>query len=156
MSPSTLLLSDTLPRNREISIFGGLTRSVPTVSSLLESSGQNSTILAPSDQAITSLPRKPWEDAADYDKLGANAYAGQDGTERAKYNMRRWLESHVVPRSPWSEKERVKTLAGVEVWWEEKDGKIVIMPRGIEVVGKPETVGNGELWTIAGVVVGGA
>lgn len=156
MGPSTLLLSDTLPRNREISIFGGLTRSVPTVSSLLESSGQNSTILAPSDQAITSLPRKPWEDAADYDKLGANAYAGQDGTDRANENMRRWLEGHVVPRSPWSVGEKVKTQAGNEVWWEEKDGKRVIMPKGIEVTGKPETVGNGELWTIAGVLSSGS
>jgi len=36
--------------------------------------------------------------------------------------LRRFVEAHVVPVSPWKEGEKVKTLAGGEVWWESKDG----------------------------------
>ena len=74
-----------------------------------------------------SLPRKPWEDPADYDQLGTEAYEGDDGQERAKRNLQRFVEAHVVPASPWREGDRVKTLAGGEVWWEAgaDGGKIV-------------------------------
>lgn len=68
------------------------------------------------------LPRKPWEDPEDYDKLGADAYEGPEGEGRAQNNLRRFVEAHVVPVSPWKEGEKVKTLAGGEVWWEGKDG----------------------------------
>jgi hypothetical protein len=73
-----------------------------------------------------SLPRKPWEDPEDYDKLGAEAYEGGDGQERAQRNLRRFVEAHVVPASPWREGERLKTLARGEVWWESRDGGKVV------------------------------
>jgi len=31
-----------------------------------------------------------------------------------------------VPASPWKEGEKLKTLAGGEVWWEERDGVKVV------------------------------
>lgn len=55
--------------------------------------------------------------------MGAEAYEGSEGEDRAHRNLRRFTEAHVVPVSPWKEGERVKTIAGNEVWWEEKGGK---------------------------------
>jgi hypothetical protein len=72
------------------------------------------------------LPRKPWEDPKDYNQLGTEAYEGGEGEERAQKNLRRFVEAHVVPASPWKEGEKLKTLAGGEVWWEEKDGNKVV------------------------------
>ncbi len=81
------------------------------------------------NSAITSLPRKPWEDPVDYDELGEQAYEGEKGEERAHRNMRRFVQAHVVPVSPWKEGEKVKTLDGGAIWWESKDGvKMVCFP----------------------------
>lgn len=107
-----------------------------------------------------SLPRKPWEN-----KEGQ----GED-EERAKENLRRFVEAHVVPVSPWKEGVKVETLAGGEIWWEEKDGKRVvslrtlgevfewmanlcvqIQPGGIAVSAVASTVYNGEVWILKGV-----
>lgn len=118
----TVILSDVLGRDRSINIFAGFTRDFANISGRFEDSSLNTTILAPVNSAIMALPRKPWEDPEDYDRLGADAYEGQKGEERAQRNMRRFVEAHVVPVSPWKEGEKVKTLAGGEVWWESKDG----------------------------------
>lgn len=68
-----------------------------------------------------ALPRKPWEDRDE--EAGEERFDGQRGEERAKGNMRRFVEAHVVPVSPWREGEKVKTLEGGEVWWETKEGR---------------------------------
>jgi hypothetical protein len=119
---NTVILSDVLGNDRSINIFAGFTRDFATISQRFEDSSLNTTILAPINSAIMALPRKPWEDPEDYDRLGPNAYEGEPGEERAQKNLRRFVEAHVVPVSPWREGERVKTLAGGEVWWESKDG----------------------------------
>ncbi len=36
--------------------------------------------------------------------------------------MRRFVQAHVVPVSPWIEGEKVETLDGGAIWWESKDG----------------------------------
>jgi len=118
----TVMLSDVLGNDRSINIFAGFTRDFATISERFEDSSLNTTIMAPINSAIMALPRKPWEDPEDYDKLGSNAYEGEPGEERAQRNLRRFVEAHVVPVSPWKEGEKVKTLAGGEVWWESKDG----------------------------------
>jgi len=75
-----------------------------------------------------ALPRKPWEDPEDYDNLGTDAYKGDDGEERARNNVKRFVEAHVVPVSPWKEGDKLTTLAGGEIWWETKSGvKMVIV-----------------------------
>jgi hypothetical protein len=122
-----VMLSDVMGKERSINIFAGFTRDVQSISQRLDDSAQNSTILAPLNSAVDRLPRKPWEDARDYDTLGTNAYEGEDGQERAQRNLRRFAEAHIVPASPWPENDKVKTLLGDrEVWWEEKDGKKVV------------------------------
>jgi hypothetical protein len=118
----TIILSDVLGNDRSINIFAGFTRDFATISQRFEDSGLNTTILAPINSAIMALPRKPWEDPGDYDQLGADAYEGNQGEERAQKNLRRFVENHVVPASPWKEGEKTKTLAGGEIWWEVKNG----------------------------------
>lgn len=118
----TVILSDVLGRDRSINIFAGFTRDFANISQRFEDSSLNTTILAPVNSAIMALPRKPWEDPEDYDKLGAEAYEGEKGEERAQRNMRRFVENHCVAASPWKEGEKVKTLAGGEIWWESREG----------------------------------
>ena len=118
----TIILSDVLGRDRSINIFAGFTRDIAAISNRFEDRAQNSTILAPLNSAIMALPRKPWEDPKQYNTLGAEAYEGPDGEERARKNMLRFVEAHIVPVSPWRQGQKVKTLGGDEIWWDNKDG----------------------------------
>ncbi len=149
---SSLLISDVIARNQAIGIFASFTRDVDSVSSRLESSTLNTTVLAPEDSEITKLPRKPWEDPEDYKMLGAEAYAGDDGQNRAHENLKRFVEAHTIPNSPWKAGERVKTLAGSEVWWENRDGKQYVQPGNVEVAEVADRVANGEVWILRGVL----
>ncbi|KAJ9132975.1 hypothetical protein NKR23_g11049 [Pleurostoma richardsiae] len=148
-----LLITDVMGRDRSINIFAGLARDTEEVSRRLDDAGQNSTVLAPLNSAVEGLPRKPWEDPRDYSGLGEAAYEGGEGEERARRNIQRFVEAHVVPASPWGEGRRVRTVDGGEreVWWEDRDGVKVIQPDGIEVVGVAGSVSNGQVWIIKGV-----
>lgn len=117
-----IFLSDILSSDRSINIFAGFTRDFAQLSQRFEDGARNTTILAPLNSVIMNLPRKPWEDKDGEDdtrvKIG-------DGSEQAKENLKRFVEAHVVPVSPWSKgKEgKIEALAGGSIWWEEKDGK---------------------------------
>lgn len=98
-------------------------RSIESPSQRLDDPARNTTVLAPLNSAIENLPRKPWEDPRDYSALGANAYEGEDGQGRAQRNLRKFVEAHLIPTSPWPAGEKIKPVGGdTEVWWEEKDG----------------------------------
>ena len=144
-----IILSDVLGTNRQINIFAQFTRDIESIHSRLDSSSKNTTVLAPSNSAIAVLPRKPWEDPKDYGMLGAVAYQGKAGEDRAQRNIRRFAEAHIVPVSPWKEGEKVETLGGSEVWWEQGDGgKKVIKPGGVVVDSIGSRVANGEVWVL--------
>ncbi|KAI0008161.1 hypothetical protein F4779DRAFT_588694 [Xylariaceae sp. FL0662B] len=147
-----VLISDVMGRDRSINIFAGFTRDVASISSRLDDSSKNSTVLAPRNSAVENLPRKPWEDPKEYDSFGADVYEGADGQDRAQRNLQRFVEAHVVPASPWREKEKVKPLYGDrDIWWEMKDGVKVIKPDEIAVDSIASRVGNGEVWILRGV-----
>jgi Fasciclin domain len=173
MKPSevsaSLLISDVLPRQQRIGIFSGFTRDVDTVSSRLESSAMNTTVLAPNNEALRALPRKPWEDPEEYKALGENAYGGEDGNKRAQDNLKRFVEAHVVPKSPWEAGEKVKSLTGNELWYEIHGDKMLvrtgkhiytglvltgaqIQPGNIEVQEVADKVANGEVWVLKGCI----
>jgi hypothetical protein len=144
-------------------------RDIESASHRLEDSSQNTTVLAPLNSAVEKLPRKPWEDPKEYSALGPNAYEGGEGQERAQRNLRRFVEAHMVPASPWSEGQTVKPVGGdAEIWWEEKDGTrlvntflqpgivevqsgsltqrcLQIQPGAIEVLSVAGTVANGQV-----------
>ncbi|KAK5698252.1 ER-derived vesicles protein erv46 [Elasticomyces elasticus] len=147
-----VILSDVIGNQRQINIFAGFTRDIATVATRLDASVLNTTVLAPMNSAISALPRKPWEDPKDYAELGASAYEGQSGSDRANTNLRRFTEAHVVTASPWKEGEKVKTLAGTELWWENKGGKAVIQPGEVEVERVVSRVANGEVWMLKGAL----
>ncbi|KAF2436498.1 hypothetical protein EJ08DRAFT_644838 [Tothia fuscella] len=144
-------ISDVIGGNEDIAIFTGFTRDVSSVSARFESTSKNVTVLAPQDSAIKALPRKPWEDLKDYSAFGANAYDGQSGVDRAQQNLQRFVEAHVVGKSPWKEHEKVETLGGDTVWYESREGVKYVQPGNIEVLHVADKVTNGEVWVLKGV-----
>ncbi|KAK8928068.1 hypothetical protein H634G_10498 [Metarhizium anisopliae BRIP 53293] len=146
-------LSDTIGPLRSISSFSSFTRLCESTSSLLADPSARTTVLAPLNSAVDSLPRKPWESPADYRALGSQAYDGTGGQDRANKNLLRFVEAHLVAKSPWPRGEKAKTLAGREIWWEEEsDGQRVLMPDRVAVDRVASRVSNGELWIIRGVI----
>jgi hypothetical protein len=151
---SNVILSDVIGSQRSINIFASFTRDISTVESRLNTPGLNTTVLAPSNSALSSLPRKPWEDPEDYAKYGAEAYDSRSGGEdRAHRNLRRFTEAHVVLASPWKEGEKAEWMGGGELWWETtKEGKTVVQPGNVEVESVVSRVANGEVWVVKGVL----
>ena len=118
-----VIISDVIGKTQSIAIFSGLTRDIDAVSGRLNDAGKNATVLAPDNSVMRDLKRKPWEDPEDYNSLGANAYQGASGEDRARGNLERFVQQHIIPESPWEEGKKVKTLSGNEIWWEFKDGQ---------------------------------
>jgi hypothetical protein len=118
-----IIISDVIQLDQSINIFAGFTRDIESVAKRLEDGSRNTTVLAPLNSAVKALPRKPWEDPRDYAALGVNAYAGSEGEDRAHRNLRRFVEAHVIPTSPWAEGEKIASLGGGKLWWETKNGK---------------------------------
>lgn len=166
-----VIISDVIGKDRIINIFAGFTRDIEAISKRLDDNAQNTTVLAPLNSEMQKLPRKPWEDPKDYNALGQNAYDGAEGEDRAHRNIRRFVEAHIVPASPWKEGEKIQTLGGSKVWWESKGGKKTvsdvsscglveeltvsanqIQPGNIEVSSIANKVANGEVWTLKGVI----
>lgn len=149
---SDVILSDVIGSQRTINIFAGFTRDIDAISKRLDTSGENTTVLAPVNSAISDLPRKPWEDPRDYQALGEQAYDGQAGEDRAHKNLRRFVEAHVIPSSPWKEGEKVQSVAGGTLWWEKRDGKAFVQPGDVEVDRVVSKVANGEVWILKGTL----
>lgn len=118
-----VIISDVIGKDRMINIFASFTRDIEAISKRLDDNTQNTTVLAPLNSEMQKLPRKPWEDPKDYGALGQSAYEGADGEDRAHRNLRRFVEAHIVPVSPWKEGEKIQTLGGTNIWWESKGGK---------------------------------
>lgn len=166
-----VIISDVIGKDRIINIFAGFTRDIEAISKRLDDNTQNTTVLAPLNSEMSKLPRKPWENPKDFGALGQNAYDGADGEDRAHRNLRRFVEAHIVPASPWKEGEKISTLGGTKVWWETKGGKKTVgaanpravtssltvfanevQPGDIEVSSIANKVANGEVWILKGVI----
>ncbi|KAL4786647.1 hypothetical protein BJX76DRAFT_320948 [Aspergillus varians] len=147
------IVSDVLPKTRGINIFASLTRQFESVESRLNDPSQNVTVLAPRNSAIQDLPRKPWENPDDYEKFGeTKAYEGDEGQDRARRNLERFVSAHVVVQSPWNEGDEAETIGGDKLKWRKDGDKIYIEPSGIEVESIAEQVSNGEVWILNGVI----
>ncbi|KAL8704551.1 MAG: hypothetical protein Q9201_002286 [Fulgogasparrea decipioides] len=125
---SDIIISDVIGKDHTINIFAGFTRDIDPISKRLNNNSQNTTVLAPLNSAIQKLPRKPWEDPKDYNTLGQAAYDGSAGEDRAHRNLRRFVEAHIIPTSPWKEGEKVKSVGGEELWWENRGGTRTVCP----------------------------
>ena len=120
------VISDVIGLERSVNIFVGMTLDVAGVAERLQDRSRSWTVLAPLNSAVALTGRKPWEDQDDYDTLGAQAYEGSEGQDRARVNLRRYVEAHVVRASPWPEGEEAETLGGQRLKWESKDGKKIV------------------------------
>lgn len=121
------VISDVLPKARGVNIFASLTRDFESVSSRLDDASSNVTVLAPRNSAIMGLPHKPWENPEDYEQHGEmKAYAGQEGHDRAKSNLERFVKAHIIPTSPWETDEEVETLGGQKLKWSKDGDKIIV------------------------------
>jgi hypothetical protein len=156
--PGSPLLGDIISMDKQIAVFSSLARSVASISELLSNRTTNTTVLAPSNRAIQSLPRPPWQEPEDTmleDAVVNEKYRELEGDDRLRRNERRFVGAHCVrwgEAGPWQEGERRKTVEGVEVWWEERGGDRFIMPGEIRVGQRKDPVENGELWIVEGVV----
>lgn len=151
-SRPSVAIADVLGSQRSITTFSSFSRIQPSTDRLLADLNANTTVLAPLNSAIEALPRKPWEDPREYDRLGPKAYSGDDGQERARQNLVKFVEAHLVAGSPWAEDDKAETVLGKKVWWVEKDGKKLVMPDEIEVERVASQVSNGEVWILKGVL----
>ncbi|OAA31999.1 FAS1 domain-containing protein [Moelleriella libera RCEF 2490] len=128
-------LADIIGPQRSISSFSSFSRLSQNTADALSNRQTNLTVLAPLNSAIDEMSRKPWVDA------------GGSSPESANHMIESFVKAHLVAKAPWKEGDRAKTLAGndEEIWWEERHGKRVIMPDGIEVDRVASQVANGEL-----------
>ncbi|KAK6342723.1 hypothetical protein TWF718_008113 [Orbilia javanica] len=147
------IVSDALSVQRDVSIFSDIVRGLTAHQILdrLEDKSQNTTVLAPLNSAMRSLPRKPWEDPDPRNNV-EGAFFGDEGEKKAAANLERFVKAHIVPVSPFMENEKVQTLEGVTVWWTTENGITKLYPGGIEVKEVKSPVPNGQIWTLAGVV----
>ncbi|RSL53296.1 hypothetical protein CEP51_014912 [Fusarium floridanum] len=152
LNQPSVSLADILGTQRSLTSFSSFARMDASIDERLSDLVTNTTVLAPLNSAVDALPRKPWEQPGEYAALGVDAYEGEKGQDRARTNLKRFVEAHLVPESPWGENDKMKTVGGKEVWWVEKDGKKVVMPDEIEVESVVAQVGNGELWILKGVL----
>jgi len=151
-APDVPIMSDALSIQRDVSIFAEFVRGSETVSKRLENYNKNTTVLAPLNSAIKSLPRKPWEDPDD-SVNSKDWFSGGTGEKRAAENLERFVMAHMVPSSPFKENEKVETMGGRTIWWETTEGGVIkIFPDGIEVKEVKNSVPNGQIWTIEGVI----
>lgn len=123
--PGPPLLVDVISLDKSIHIFSGLTRSVESISKRVGDASRNTTILAPTNVAISKLPRKPWEDPDDEGGGGdvlSEIYKGLGGEDRAKKNIKRFVEAHCIGTNPWEEGVKTETLGGRTIWWGFEDG----------------------------------
>ncbi|KAL3478985.1 hypothetical protein BJX99DRAFT_223359 [Aspergillus californicus] len=126
-SASDPIISDVLPKARGINVFASLTRQFESVEGRLNDPSQNVTVLAPRNSAIQELPHKPWENPADYEKFGdMQAYEGDEGQNRARRNLERFVSAHIILESPWKEGVETETLGGDRLRWRKDGDKIYV------------------------------
>jgi hypothetical protein len=118
MAPPDVLLSDVLTQRTTVQIFHSLLRQVDSVYERLCDEQQHTVVLAPQDQAMVELARKPWETLDDVAEFGVQAYEGVAGKERADRNIERFVKEHVLDAGDLTHDAKVKDLNGETVWAE--------------------------------------
>lgn len=108
--------------------------------------------MAPSNVAMQHLTRKPWED--EEESIGSGP---SDEERRAMDNIRKFVMSHIISTGRLSEPGEHKNCeSGFELWYEEVSGnKYVYSTKSKTVkaeVLKSKGVGNGEVWTLDGIL----
>ncbi|KAK9362060.1 hypothetical protein V1504DRAFT_449414 [Lipomyces starkeyi] len=149
-----LLMTDALGIDREISIFASLVRQVEGLMWRLQDRSEDTLVLAPTNEAMRALKRKPWEDEETTEHSDPI-----DEERRAMENIARFVLSHVVNDYGFDAPgEKKKCGAGVSDLWYESAGDHMVVhaeKKSGEVkadVVKTESTGNGQVWTVDDVL----
>ncbi|KAK9483805.1 hypothetical protein V1527DRAFT_444792 [Lipomyces starkeyi] len=149
-----LLMTDALGIDREISIFASLVRQVEGLMWRLQDRSEDTLVLAPTNEAMQALKRKPWEDEETTEHSDPI-----DEERRAMENIARFVLSHVVNDYGFDAPgQKKKCGAGVsDLWYESAGDHMVVHAEKTsgEVkadVVKTESTGNGQVWTVDDVL----
>lgn len=115
----------------------------------------NSTLLAPRNAVLQTLPRKPWEDQSDEGPLtkqgSKDSLWSKEAEDKARKNVEDFVAGHVVTKYPIQEGKDLTTLSGSTISYEVKGGEKYINPGNIKVLGEREAA-NGAIWVLDGVI----
>ncbi|KAK9385225.1 hypothetical protein V1515DRAFT_574849 [Lipomyces mesembrius] len=149
-----LLMTDALGIDRGISIFASLVRQVEGLMWRLQDRSKDTLVLAPTNEAMQGLKRKPWEDEETTEHNDPI-----DEERRAMENIARFVLSHVVNDYGFDAPgEKKKCGAGVSDLWYESTGDHMVVHAekksgGVKAnVVKTESTGNGQVWTVDDVL----
>ncbi|KAK9350942.1 hypothetical protein V1505DRAFT_373570 [Lipomyces doorenjongii] len=149
-----LLMTDALGIDREISIFASLVRQIEGLMLRLQDRSKDTLVLAPTNEAMQALKRKPWEDEETIQHSDPI-----DEERRAMENIARFVLSHIVNDYGFDAPgEKKKCGAGVsDLWYESAGDHMVVHAEkksgGVKAnVVKTESTGNGQVWTVDDVL----
>ncbi|KAK9375225.1 uncharacterized protein V1513DRAFT_443157 [Lipomyces chichibuensis] len=149
-----LLMTDALGIDRKISIFASLVRQVEGLMWRLQDRTKDTLVLAPTNEAMQALKRKPWEDEEITEHSDPI-----DEERRAMENIARFVLSHVVNDYGFAAPgEKKKCGAGVSDLWYDGAGDHMVVHADKKTgevkadVVKTESTGNGQVWTVDDVL----
>ncbi|KAK9475930.1 hypothetical protein V1514DRAFT_299581 [Lipomyces japonicus] len=148
-----LLMTDAMGVDRHISIFSSLARQVEELMYRLQDPNKETFVLAPTNEVMQKLTRKPWEDAIEVEETNQI-----EEEKRAAANIKKFVLSHVVYSAGFAKAgEKKSSASGVnELWYEEntEGNKIVYAEKSNReaFVKKTQGTGNGQLWTVDNVL----
>lgn len=115
----------------------------------------NSTLLVPRNSALQTLPRKPWEDKSDDEKVtkhdSKDFLWSKEAEDKARKNVEDFVAAHIVTKYPIQDGKDLPTLSGSTVSYTIKRGETYILPGNIKVLGQREAA-NGAIWVLDGVI----
>jgi uncharacterized surface protein with fasciclin (FAS1) repeats len=115
----------------------------------------NSTLLVPTNSALQTLPRKPWEDKAGDGRITRHGSKdlvwNEEAEEKARKNIEEFVAGHLVTKYPIEEDKQLPTLKGTFVCFKVEGGEKFVHPGNIKVLGEREAA-NGAIWVLDGVI----
>jgi len=126
-----------------------------TQATRLSNESLNSTLLAPRNSALQTLPRKPWEDKSNDEQVtkhdSKDLLWNKEAEDKARKNVEDFVAAHVVTKYPIQEGDNLPTLNGSTVSYKVKGGEKYILPGNIKVLSEREAA-NGAIWVLDGVI----
>ncbi|AGO14177.1 AaceriAER383Wp [[Ashbya] aceris (nom. inval.)] len=93
---SSVTLDDKLQTLPTISLFGRYIRDIDGMSEALADGGRHIMVFAPTNDAITSMPMKPWEYPRNIEKLEQAGASASEIHDAIQENVKRFVLTHVV------------------------------------------------------------
>lgn len=95
-SLNPICLNSRFPSMNEISIFAGYLRDDVSIAQMMENPAENVIVFAPTDEAIESLPLKPWEFPADINAIESSTNDEETIDKLVNSNILHFVKSHIA------------------------------------------------------------